>query len=87
MRVEEKLEKYMALTKKAFEKVVVVKENKKGKDLLDLAKRYYEDAKYFAKTDTLTALVAVTYAHAFLDCGARLGLFNVGHDSNLFMVD
>jgi hypothetical protein len=85
MQVNSKLEKYMAITKKAFEKVKI--KSKKGEDLLDIAKRYYEDAQYYSKTDKLTALIAVTYAHAFLDCGARLGFFDVGNDSNLFMVD
>lgn len=85
MELEPKLVKYMELTGKALGKVKVISD--KGGDLLDIAQRYYKDAQHYAKTDKLTALVAVTYAHAFLDCGARLGFFDVEGDSNLFMVD
>ncbi len=53
-----------------------------------MAKRYYDDAKYFEKKgDLVNAYGAVVYAHAFLDIGARLGFFDVGKDSNMFMVD
>jgi hypothetical protein len=85
--VEDKLEKYMVMTSKALQKVRIAGNKKKAEDLLDIAKRYYADAEYFSKTNPLTALIAVTYSHAFLDCGARLGLFEVGKDSRLFMVD
>ena len=87
--IELKLKKYFELTSKALNKVKIVEKYKKqAEDLLDLAQRYYDDAKYFEeKNDLMNAYGAVVYAHAFLDVGARLGFFDVGKDNKLFMVD
>ena len=87
--IEQKLAKYFELTSKALNKVNIVEKYKKqAEDLLDLAQRYYDDAKYFEKKgDILNAFGAVCYAHAFLDAGARLGFFDVEKDNKLFMVD
>ena len=87
-KIEEKLSKYFELTGEALKKVKIVKNHRKeAEDLLDLAQRYYDDAKYFEKKgDLVNAYGAVVYAHAFLDAGARLGFFDVGKDSRLFMV-
>ncbi|MBI2660015.1 DUF357 domain-containing protein [Candidatus Woesearchaeota archaeon] len=87
--LNQKLQKYFELTSKALEKVKIVEKHKKeAEDILDLAKRYFDDAKYFEKNgDLVNAFGAVCYSHAFLDIGARLGLFDVGNDSKMFMVD
>ena len=91
--IEQKLTKYFELTSKALEKVKIpnglnADAKKSAEDFLDLAKRYYTDAKYFEKKgDIVNAFGAVCYAHAFLDAGARLGFFDVGKDNELFMVD
>lgn len=87
--IEQKLAKYFELTSKALKKVEVIKKHKKeAEDILDLAQRYFDDAKYFEKKgDLVNAYGAVCYAHAFLDIGARLGFFDVGKDNELFMVD
>ena len=88
---KEKVEKYLNLTEKALEKVKIkvpsnVDLKKVAEDYLDLAKRYFSDAKYFkSKGELVNAFTAVVYAHAFLDAGARLGVFDV-KDSELFMV-
>ena len=86
--LKQKLQKYFELTSKAFEKVKIVEKHKKeAEDILDLAKRYFDDARYFEKKgDLVNAFGAVCYSHAFLDIGARLGFFDVGNDSKLFMV-
>ncbi|MBI4145797.1 DUF357 domain-containing protein [Candidatus Woesearchaeota archaeon] len=56
--------------------------------VFDMAKRYFSDAQHFKeKGDIVTAFAALNYAHGWLDAGARLGLFDVGHDSELFTVD
>ena len=88
-QLNDKLQKYFELTSKALKKAKIVEKHKKeAEDLLDLAKRYYEDAKYFEKKgDLVNAFGAVCYAHAFLDIGARLGCCDVGKDSRMFMVD
>ena len=87
--IEQKLQKYFELTSKAFEKIKIVEKHKKeAEDILDLAKRYFDDAKYFEeKGDLVNAFGAVCYSHAFLDIGAKLGFFDVGKDSKMFMVD
>ena len=94
MELNEKLEKYFKLTEEALKKAADSNENlnltkmkKAREDFLDMAERYFEDAKHFdEKGDKVNAFAAVCYAHAFLDAGARLGLFDV-KDSRLFMVD
>ena len=93
---EEKLDKYFSVTERALKKVKIVKSGKiegkdferSAKDFLDMAQRYFSDARHFAeKGDIVTAFAALNYAHGWLDAGARLGLFDVGHDSELFTVD
>ena len=50
-----------------------------------MANCYYSDAKHFRECgDIVTAFAAVNYAHAWLDCGARIGLFDVDGDDVLF---
>ncbi len=87
--IEQKLQKYFELTSKALKKVKIVEKHKKeAEDFLDLAQRYFDDAKYFQeKNDLINAYGAIVYSHAFLDAGARLGFFDVGKDNELFMVD
>ena len=88
-----KLEKYFSVTERALKKVKIVRKGqidfeKSAKDFLDMAQRYFDDAKHFEKKgDIVTAFAALNYAHGWLDAGARLGLFDVGHDSELFTVD
>jgi hypothetical protein len=86
---KEKLNRYFDLTRRAFQKIKVTDKDKElAEDFLDMAKRYYEDAKHFReKGDLVTAFAAVTYAHAWLDAGARSKLFDVGGDNELFVVD
>ena len=88
---EEKLTKYFSVTKEALdmiaEKGVDETRRSEAEEVLDMAKRYYSDAKHFKdKGDIVTAFAALNYAHGWLDCGARLGLFKVT-DSRLFTVD
>lgn len=89
----EKLAKYFAVTRKALDKAkhsIPEKTHlrKAADDFLDMAKRYLADAEHFEKKgDIVTAFGALNYAHGWLDAGARLGLFDVGHDSELFTVE
>ena len=47
---------------------------------------YLSDAKHFEKNkDYLNSFGAIYYAHGWLDCGARLKIFNVT-DNKLFTV-
>ena len=89
----EKLEKYFSITGEALGKVkiankIVVDFRKVAEDFLDMATRYYEDAKHFReKGDIVNAFACLNYAHGWLDAGARLGIFDVGRDNRLFTVD
>lgn len=90
---KERLKKYFSVTGRALAKAKIDSEKKinwesAAEDFLDMAKRYYSDAEHFAKKgDVVTAFAALNYAHGWLDAGARLGFFDVGHDSELFTVD
>lgn len=87
----EKLEKYFSITKEALDKAGKALDEKRlteAKDFLDMAQRYFDDAKYFmdTKKDFVLAFAALNYAHGWLDAGARIKLFKV-RDSRLFTVD
>lgn len=90
---DEKLKKYFDVTGKALKKVKIAQEKKinwqaSAEDFLDMAQRYYDDAKHFKdKGEIVNAFGALNYAHGWLDAGARLGLFDVGGDNTLFTVD
>jgi len=90
---DKKLKKYFDVTGRAIKKVKINTKTKinikeAAEDFLDMAKRYYSDAEYFKKNgDYVTAFAALNYAHGWLDAGARLGIFDVNHDSTLFTVD
>lgn len=88
---KERLDKYFAVTGSALEMVrskgFDAARKKQALEVLDMAQRYYDDAGHFReKGEWVTAFAALNYAHGWLDCGARLGLFNV-RDSRLFTVD
>ncbi len=89
---DQKVEKYLSITKKALDKAIIApprdtEMERVAKRYLDMAQRYYKDAKhFFEKNDNVNAFAAVNYAHGWLDAGAALGLFDVGHDSKLFTV-
>ncbi len=89
----EKLAKYFDVTGRAIKKVKIVSQGKidfksTAEDFLDMAQRYYSDAKHFQeKGEIVLAFAALNYAHGWLDAGARIGLFDVDHDNELFTVD
>lgn len=90
---EAKLKKYFQVTGKALKKAKIAAPkrthlHKMAEDFMDMANRYYSDAKHFLKKeDFVNAFAALNYAHGWLDAGARIGLFDVGHDNKLFTVD
>jgi len=58
---------------------------KLAEDFLSMAKAYFDDAGHFReKGDFINSFACVNYAHGWLDAGARLGLFDVGLDDQLF---
>ncbi len=90
---DSKLDQYFSVTSEAITKVKIVAPEKTvlfstAKDFLDMATNYFSDAKHFRdKGDYVLAFGALNYAHGWLDAGARIGLFDVDHDSRLFTVD
>ena len=90
---QERLKKYFNITKKAIDLLKIVAPEKThlyktAVDYLDMAKRYYNDAIHFhSEGRDVDAFAALNYAHGWLDAGARIGLFDVQHNSQLFTVD
>lgn len=85
---KERLEKEFDRLKRALEAIEIKVKGKEAEELLDLASRYYEDAKYFKeKGDWATAFGALNYAFGLLDGGAKLKLFDVSRAKDLFIVD
>lgn len=86
----ERVEKYISLTSNALAKLRVAAPERSfnrrlAEDFLTMARSYFEDAKEFArKGDMVNAFACVNYAHGWLDSGARIGLFDVGGDDQLF---
>jgi len=87
---EEKIDRYIGITQRALDKIRIAPPDRSfGKrladDFLEMAVSYHNDAKHFRESgDLVTAFAAVNYAHGWLDCGARMGLFDVGGDDTLF---
>lgn len=90
--LKQRFERYLGITQKALGKAHEAPENLDindgtRSDFLDMVERYLSDAQHFAGLgDFLNAFAAVTYAHGWLDAGARIGLWEV-HDNTLFTVD
>jgi hypothetical protein len=86
----EKLEKYLDTTKRALDKLKIAAPprsfgRRMAEDFLTMATSYYNDALHFRSIgDFINAFASVNYAHGWLDCGARIGLFDVGEDDKLF---
>ncbi|MCK4614062.1 MAG: DUF357 domain-containing protein [Thermoplasmata archaeon] len=87
---EEKIDHYLDITSRALGKIKIIAPGpshlqKAAEDFLTMARSYYQDARHFReKGDFINAFAAVNYAHGWLDAGARLGLFDVGGDDQLF---
>jgi hypothetical protein len=87
----DKIEKYYNLTSKALKIAKnsrnLTKMADERKDIINMIECYLEDSVFFRnKGDYINAFAALNYAHGWLDCGARLKIFDV-HDSVLFTVD
>lgn len=84
------VEKDIRLTEQALAKLAIAQPNpshlrKIAEDFLAMARAYTEDAKHFRDAGELEkALANINYAHGWLDAGARIGLFDVGGDGELF---
>jgi hypothetical protein len=86
---EEKIRKYRDITKKALEiakKKISKEKAKEAKEIIEMVSNYLSDSEYFErKRDYVNVFAAINYAHGWLDCGARLGIFNI-KDNRLFTI-
>lgn len=86
----DRVERYLSLTSAALSKLEIAAPERSfnrrlADDFLSMARSYFDDAKDFARRgDLVNAFACVNYAHGWLDCGARIGLFDVGADDRLF---
>ena len=78
---DERLEREFKVTEKALKELKVIidknaKNYQKALHLIDTAKRYYKDTKFFKeKDDKASAFGALNYAFGWLDAGKNIGLF------------
>jgi len=85
-----KIEKYLQTTARALEALSIAPPERSfhrrmAEDFLGMARSYYDDAVHFREQgDLVNAFASVNYAHGWLDCGARIGLFDVDGDDQLF---
>lgn len=53
----------------------------------EMARSYLDDGRHFRESDDpVNALAAFSYGHGWLDAGARIGLFAVPSEDDLFTV-
>lgn len=85
----QKIEKYHNLTSKAFEiikKNVVKGKEKEAQEIFQMVENYLSDALHFQKKgDFVNSFAAINYSHGWIDCGVRLGIFDV-KDNKLFTI-
>jgi len=87
---EKKVKSYLSKTEAALAKAKIIAPPRSmareaAEDFMEMALAYYSDARHFLeKGDLVNAFACVNYAHGWLDCGARIGLFDVGGDDKLF---
>ncbi len=86
---ENKLKKYREITERAFAiaKASISKgKEEQAKEIVTMVEAYLSDSKHFEKKgDFINSFGAIYYAHGWLDCGARLKIFNVS-DDKLFTI-
>ncbi|AQL44182.1 hypothetical protein BV210_16345 [Halorientalis sp. IM1011] len=90
--LDEKTDRYEDLLADALDaaEIAVPPESPLGEaaaECEEMARSYLEDGRHFrADDDPVNALAAFSYGHAWLDAGARIGLFDVPDEGHLFTV-
>lgn len=84
-----KLDKYQKLTSDALDiisKNIIPGRESDAREIIDMASNYLSDSKHFRNQgDKVNCFAALNYAHGWIDCGVRLGVFSVT-DNRLFTV-
>jgi len=87
---DEKMGKYLDITSRARKKLRISPpvrsfERRLAVRFLETSESYFKEAVDYRRDDDFCrAFAAVNYAHAWLDGGARMGLFDVEEDDVLF---
>lgn len=90
--LEEKTDRYETLLAEALEEATVAPPAgtpmaEAAAECREMAASYLEDGRHFRSADDpVNALAAFSYGHAWLDAGARIGLFDVPTEGHLFTV-
>lgn len=86
---QEDLKKYRKITEKAFsiaKESITKNKEEEAKKIIEMVSCYLSDSKHFEKKeDLINAYGAIYYAHGWIDCGARLKIFDVT-DDKLFTI-
>ena len=85
----EKLDRYFDLTSRGLGEVkknIIKGKESEAEEIIEMVSNYVSDARHFEeKGDWVNAFAALNYAHGWLDCGVRTGVFDVD-DRDLFTV-
>lgn len=90
--LEPKVDQYESLLAEALDAAEVLPDSdtplgEAASEFREMAVAYLEDGRHFrAADDPVNALAAFSYGHAWLDAGARLGVFSVPDEGHLFTV-
>ena len=90
--IEEKTDRYERLLAEALDAATVVPPadtplGEAADEFVEMARSYLTDGRHFLdEGDRVNALAAFSYGHAWLDAGARLGLFEVPREGHLFTI-
>lgn len=90
--IEEKTDRYERLLAEALDAATIAPPAETpmadaAAECEEMARSYLDDGRHFRSEDDLVnALAAFSYGHAWLDAGARIGLFDVPTDGHLFTV-
>ena len=90
--LDEKTDRYEALLAAALEAAEIAPQegtplHEAAVECREMARSYLEDGRHFrAEDDPVNALAAFSYGHAWLDAGARLGVFSVPSEGHLFTI-
>lgn len=86
---KEKLEKYRKITETALniaKKSISKSKEGEAREIIKMVECYLSDSKHFEKkADFINSFGSIYYAHGWLDCGARLKIFEVS-DDKLFTI-
>ncbi|MCW1293976.1 MAG: DUF357 domain-containing protein [Candidatus Parvarchaeota archaeon] len=81
----DRVEKNKRILDEVFGKLEMINPSKGADELLDGAKRYYEDGRYFlSKGDYVSSLEAFVISWAYVDAGLKLGLFRIPKEFSVY---